>query len=240
MKLDILVLAVHPDDAELSCSGTILSHIHQGKKVGIVDFTKGELGTRGNAELRMKEAAEAAKIMGLSCRENLGFADGFFENNKAHQLEIIKRIRKYQPDIILANAIEDRHPDHGRAAKLANDAIFLSGLKKIETELEGEIQKAWRPSNVFHYIQSNYIKPDFVVDISAFWEQKKAAIMAFKSQFHQEGEQVSGDQTFISTPGFMEFIKARAKEYGQHVGVELAEGFTISKPLAVKSLFDFI
>jgi len=240
MKLDILVFAAHPDDAELACSGTIISHIARGKKVGIIDFTRGELGTRGNEELRKEEAVAAAKIMGISVRENLAFADGFFQNDKAHQLKLISVIRKYQPDIVLANTLEDRHPDHGRAAKLASDACFLSGLKKIVTKYQGEEQTQWRPNRVFHYLQSNYMKPDFVVDITAHWDKKIEAVKAFKSQFFTGEDEENKDQTFISTPGFMKFLEARAREFGQHVGVEFAEGFISPKPLAVNDLDNFI
>ena len=240
MKLDILVIAAHPDDAELSCSGTIMSQIAKGMKVGIVDLTGGELGTRGTAETRKNEAIEASRIMGISVRENLAFADGFFQNDKKHQLELIKVIRKYQPDIVLANTIDDRHPDHAKAAKLTYDACFYSGLKKIKTKLKDEIQENWRPNRVFYYIQSNYVKPDFVVDISDFWEKKVEAVKAFKTQFHTGESESSGNQTFISTPTFMRFLESRAREYGQHVGVEFAEGFKTAKPLAVDNLFHFI
>ncbi|UZR94301.1 bacillithiol biosynthesis deacetylase BshB1 [Chondrinema litorale] len=240
MKLDLMVIAAHPDDAELACSGTIMSHIAKGKKVGIVDLTRGELGTRGTAESRKNEAIEASKIMGISVRENLAFADGFFQNDKKHQLELVKVIRKYQPDIVLANTLEDRHPDHARAAQLAYDACFYSGLKKIETKVKDEVQEHWRPNRIFHYIQSNYIKPDFVVDITEFWDKKVEAVKAFKTQFHT-GEGESGEnQTFISTPTFMRFLESRAREYGQHVGVEFAEGFKTAKPLAVNDLYHFI
>ncbi|MDW7690285.1 bacillithiol biosynthesis deacetylase BshB1 [Flammeovirgaceae bacterium SG7u.111] len=240
MKLDILVLAAHPDDAELSCSGTIARHVAQGKKVGIVDFTKGEMGTRGTPQLRMEEAAAAAKVLGLSARENLGFSDVFYTNDKEHQLEVAKMVRKYQPEIVLANAVDDRHPDHGKGARLATDACFISGLAKVETRLEGEIQQAWRPSKVFHYVQSKYIEPDFVVDISDFWETKVASIKAFQSQFFVGDKSTEGAQTFISTPKFMKFIESRAREYGQLGGVEYAEGFTKELPLVMKDLFDFV
>jgi len=180
MKLDILVLAVHPDDAELGCSGTILKHIAEGKKVGIIDFTRGELGTRGTAETRDQEAAESAKILGLHARENLGFRDGFFINDEKHQLEVIKMIRKYQPEIVLSNALDDRHPDHGRAGDLANDACFYSGLSKVETTLDGQIQQHWRPSLVLQYIQDRYFKPDIIIDITPYIETKIACIQHLK------------------------------------------------------------
>jgi bacillithiol biosynthesis deacetylase BshB1 len=237
MKLDILVLAVHPDDAELACSGTIASHIAMGKKVGIVDFTKGELGTRGTPEIRIQEANAAAQILGLSVRENLGFRDGFFKNDENHQLKIIEAIRRYQPEIILANAIEDRHPDHGRAAALADEACFYSGLRMIKTvEKDGSPQMAWRPQAVYHYIQDRYIEPDFVVDISQFWDIKIEAIKAFKSQFHDPNSQEPA--SYISSPEFLSFIEARSHEMGHKIGVKHGEGFTKTKMLGIKNLLD--
>ncbi|MCB0409893.1 MAG: bacillithiol biosynthesis deacetylase BshB1, partial [Flavobacteriales bacterium] len=184
MKVDILAIGVHPDDVELSCSGTILKHIAQGKKVGILDLTIGELGSRGSGELRLVEASNSAKLLGVEFRENIGLADGFFENDKESQLAIIKMIRKYQPEVVLANAVRDRHPDHGRASKLISDACFYSGLLKIETELEGKQQTHWRPKAVYHYIQDRLIKPDFVVDVSEFVDKKIASIQCFSSQFY--------------------------------------------------------
>lgn len=241
MKLDILVLVAHPDDAELSCSGTIMKAISQGKKVGIVDFTKGEMGTRGTPEIRMQEAEAASKVMGLSCRENLGFSDVFFTNDKEHQLKVASIIRKYQPEIVLTNAIEDRHPDHSKAAQLTVDAAFISGLKMVDTLLNGEKQEAWRPKNIFHIIQSNYLKPDFVVDVTDFWDKKIESIQAFKSQFFTGStESKEGAQTFISSPEFMDFLGARAREYGQHVGVKYAEGFTKARPIKVEDLTHLI
>lgn len=182
-KLDILVIAAHPDDAELGCSGTIAAHIAKGYKVGIVDLTQGEMGTRGTPELRLQEADEAARILGLAARENLGFKDIYFQDDEVHQRELIKIIRKYQPDIVLANAISDRHPDHGKGASLATHACFMSGLRKIETQLDGKNQTPWRPQFVYHYIQNNYIEPDFIFDISDYWDTKIESIMAFRSQF---------------------------------------------------------
>lgn len=234
MKLDILVFAAHPDDAEISCSGTIVSHIARGKKVGVIDFTKGEMGTRGNPELRMKEAAESAKIMGLSVRENLGFKDVFFRNDEEHQLAVIRMIRKYRPSVVLANAIEDRHIDHGKGALLARDACFMSGLVKIKTSLESREQEPWRPSVIYHYIQNNYIKPDIVVDISGYWEKKIAAIKAFRSQFHDP--ESDEPETFISQPGFLDFLECRAREYGHAIGVRYGEGFTVNRLLGVSDL----
>lgn len=236
MKLDILIFAVHPDDAELGCSGTILKHIALGKKVGIIDFTRGELGTRGTAETRDEEAAESAKILGLHARENLRFKDGFFKNDETHQLEVIKMVRKYQPEIILTNALHDRHPDHGRAGDLANDAIFLSGLIKIETVLDGVIQAAWRPRLVLQYIQDRYIKPDIIIDITDFMEQKEQAIRAFKTQFDSPDNKEP--QTYISSPEFLDSVTGRAREYGKQIGVKYGEGFTSRKLLGVESLFD--
>jgi len=225
MKLDILVMAAHPDDAELSCAGTILKHIAAGKKVGIVDFTRGELGTRGTPEIRLQESADATKILGLHARENLGIRDGFFRNDEETQLKLIEVIRKFQPDIVLANALEDRHPDHGKGAQLAIDACFLSGLRQIKT---GDLP-AWRPAQVYHYIQDRYLEPDFVVDISANWDQKEAAIRAFKSQFFDPSS--SEPASYISSPDFLNFIQARAMEMGHKIGVKYGEGFQSQKTL---------
>ncbi|MTI30202.1 bacillithiol biosynthesis deacetylase BshB1 [Xanthovirga aplysinae] len=238
MKLDILVLAAHPDDAELSCSGTILAHIANGKKVGLVDLTRGELGTRGSAELRDKEAAASAKILGLTVRENLKFKDFFFKNDYEHQLRVVELIRKYRPEIVLANAVNDRHPDHGKAAELAKVACFMAGLRKIESESDGELQEAWRPKAVYHYIQSNYIKPDFVFDVSDYWDKKVQSIMAFKSQFHDPNSEEP--ETFISSPDFLKLIEGRAKDFGHSIGVSYGEGFTQERYLGVKDLFDLI
>jgi bacillithiol biosynthesis deacetylase BshB1 len=238
MKLDILVLAVHPDDAELGCSGTILKHIAEGKKVGIVDFTRGELGTRGSAEIRDKEAADSAKILGLHARENLKFRDGFFSNDEAHQLEIIRMIRKYRPEIVLANAVHDRHPDHGRAGDLANDACFLSGLSKISTQLDGKEQEAWRPGLMLQYIQDRYIRPDIIIDITPYMETKIASIKAYRTQFFNPDE--DGPETYISSPDFFESVIGRAREFGKSIGTTYAEGFTSRKLLGVDSLFNLL
>ncbi len=234
MKLDILVFAVHPDDAELGCSGTILKHIAAGKKVGIIDLTRGELGTRGTAETRDRESAEAAGIMGLHVRENLGMRDGFFRNDEEHQLEIIKMIRKYTPELVLCNALYDRHPDHGRAGELVNDALFLGGLSKIKTDLDGVDQDAFRPRLLLQYIQDRYIKPDILVDISEFWEKKIACIHAFKTQFFNPGN--DDQQTYISSPDFLKAIEARSRELGKSIGAVYAEGFTSRKLLGVDDL----
>jgi len=225
MKLDILVMAAHPDDAELSCSGTILKHIAAGKKVGIVDFTRGELGTRGTPEIRLQESADATKILGLHTRENLGIRDGFFRNDEETQLKLIEVIRKYQPDIVLANALEDRHPDHGKGAQLAIDACFLSGLRQIKT---GDLP-AWRPTQVYHYIQDRYLEPNFVIDISSHWDQKEAAIRAFKSQFFDPNSMEPA--SYISSPDFLLFIQARSMEMGHKIGVKYGEGFQSQKTL---------
>ncbi len=239
MKVDILVLSVHPDDAELSCSGTIAKSIAQGKTVAMIDFTAGELGTRGTPEIRILEANESAKILGLSARENLRFRDGFFKNDEEHQLKLISAIREYQPDIILANAIEDRHPDHGKAAALTLDTCFLSGLRMINTTNEkGENQAPWRPKALFNYIQDRYIEPDFVVDVSEFWDIKEASIMAFKSQFFDPNS--SEPNSYISSPEFLEFTKARCSEMGHKIGAKYGEGFTKTKMLPINNLFDIL
>ena len=230
MKLDILVMAAHPDDAELSCSGTILKHIAAGKKVGIVDFTRGELGTRGTPEIRLQESADATKILGLHARENLGIRDGFFRNDEETQLKLIEVIRKYQPEVVLANALEDRHPDHGKGAQLAIDACFLSGLRQIKT---GDLP-AWRPTQLYHYIQDRYLEPDFVVDISAHWDQKESAIRAFKSQFFDPSS--TEPASYISSPDFLHFIQARAMEMGHKIGVKYGEGFQSQKTIEKKIL----
>jgi len=237
MKLDILAFGVHPDDVELGCAGTIMAAIDQGKKVGIVDLTRGELGTRGTPTTRTQEAAAAAKIMGVDIRENLDMADGFFANDEAHQRKIIALIRKYQPDIILANAPEDRHPDHGRSAKLVSDAAFLSGLRKIETIHEGITQNAWRPAYTFHYIQDRFIQPSFVIDITAYMERKMEAVLAYGTQF--TNADTSEPQTYISSPQFLETVKARALMLGKRIGVGYAEGYITEKIIGFSN-FDAI
>lgn len=238
MKLDILAFAAHPDDTELSCSGTIASHIAKGYKVGVIDFTRGEMGTRGTVEIRNQEAAESAKILGLSVRENLNFKDAFFENDVPHRLEVVKAIRKYQPKIVLANAINDRHPDHSRASNMVEEAVFLAGLRKVETEDEGKLQEAWRPSVVYHYIQSLFIQPDFLIDVSDYWDVKMKAIRAFKSQFFDPKS--TEPDTYISSPEFMEMLEARGKELGHSIGVKYAEGFTRDRNMGAKDLFDLL
>ncbi len=236
MKLDILAFGAHPDDVELGCGGTIVKEIKNGKTVGIIDLTRGELGTRGTAATRKQEATNAAKILGVSVRENLGFADGFFINNRQHQLEIIKMIRKYQPEIILCNAIDDRHIDHGKGSQLVSDACFLSGLIKIETEVEGSKQKQWRPKQVYHYIQWKNIEPDFVVDISGCMETKMASVLAYQTQFFDANSKEP--ETPISSRNFTDSVDYRARDLGRLIGVSHAEGFTTERYAAVESLFD--
>ena len=236
MKLDLLVFAAHPDDAELGCGGTIIKHVQDGKKVGIVDLTRGELGTRGNAELRTKESAAASKVLGITVRENLGFADGFFSNDKEHQLGVITMIRKYRPEIILCNAVSDRHPDHARASELVSQASFYSGLNKVKTVVNGKAQICWRARAGYHYIQDRYIRPDFAIDITQVIEKKMKAIHAYKSQFYSE---LSDEPvTPISTKEFIDALFARATEYGRPIGVKYAEGFTVERIAGVDSLFD--
>lgn len=235
MKLDILVFAAHPDDAELSCSGTIASQIAQGYKCGIIDLTQGEMGTRGTPELRLREAAHASEILGLQVRENLGFKDIFFESDWTHQLEVIKMIRKYRPEVVLANAIKDRHSDHAKAALLIQQAFFKSGLQKIPTYLDGIEQQVYRPKKLYHFIQTDYIEPDFIVDVSDYWEIKHQSIMAFKSQFFDPEN--AEPQTFISSPEFLRFIEARAIEFGHRIGAKYGEGFTSSVTPGIKNVF---
>lgn len=236
MKLDILVLAAHPDDAELGCGGTIAKHISLGQKVGVVDFTQGELGTRGTIEIREAEAKASAKILGLAVRENLKFRDGFFKNDEEHQLQVIAAIRKFQPDIVLANAIHDRHSDHGMGAELAFKSCFLSGLAKIETADNGVNQKAWRPKALYHYIQSQMITPDFVVDVSDHWTLKMDSVRAYKSQFHNPNSKEP--ETYISSQGFIDMVEARGVELGHAIGVKYGEGFTVRKTIGVNTLND--
>ena len=238
MKIDILAIGIHPDDVELSCSGTIAKHIALGKKVGILDLTRGELGTRGNAELRTKEANEAAIILGVSFRTQLNLKDCFFENNEENQKKIIEIIRKHQPEIILCNAISDRHPDHGRASKLVSDASFYSGLIKIETHSDNKIQKAWRPKAVYHYIQDQYIHPDFVIDISDFIDIKHKAIMAYSSQFYNPSS--NEPETPISSKHFIESVNSKMSILGRDIGVKFAEGFTVNRYPGINSLFDLV
>ncbi|WP_452229179.1 bacillithiol biosynthesis deacetylase BshB1 [Lacinutrix sp. MEBiC02404] len=236
MKLDILAFGAHPDDVELGCGGTIAKEIKNGKTVGIIDLTRGELGTRGTAVTRKEEAANAAKILGVTVRENLGFADGFFVNDKQHQLEIIKMIRKYQPEIILCNAIDDRHIDHGKGSQLVSDACFLSGLIKIETKVEGSLQAQWRPKQVYHYIQWKNIEPDLVVDVSGFVDIKMESVLAYRTQFFDANSKEP--ETPISSRNFTDSVDYRARDLGRLIGVTHAEGFTTERYAAVDSLFD--
>ncbi|SFR48069.1 bacillithiol biosynthesis deacetylase BshB1 [Robiginitalea myxolifaciens] len=238
MKLDVLVFGAHPDDAELGAGATIAKEIAQGKKVGIIDLTRGELGTRGTAEIRDAEAAKAGEILGLSVRENMGFADGFFRNDRQHQLAIIQKVRQYRPDIVLCNAVEDRHIDHGRGSELVSDACFLSGLIKIPTNHNGDAQEAWRPKNVYHYIQWKNLTPDFALDVSGFMDQKLAAIGAYASQFYDPNSEEP--QTPISSKNFTDSVEYRARDLGRLIGVEHAEGFNVSRLPAVRQLSDLI
>ncbi len=238
MKLDILAFAAHPDDIELAASGTLMAHIAQEKKVGIIDLTRGELGSRGSAEIRMKEVEASNKILGIHVRENLGFRDGFFVKDETHLLKVIEMIRKYQPEIVIANAVTDRHIDHGRAADLLHDACFLSGLRKIETVFNNEVQKEWRPKVVYHYIQDHYIKPDLVFDITPYFERKMESIKAFSSQFYDPNS--AEPQTPISGKDFLDFIEARSMQFGRAINVKHGEGFTVKKPIGTSNLFDFL
>ncbi len=238
MKLDILVFGVHPDDVELSCGGILLTEKLNGKKTGVIDLTQGELGTRGTVETRKLEAASASNIMQLDVRENLQMADGFFVNDKAHQIKIITAIRRYRPEIIFCNAPEDRHPDHGRSASLVEDAAFLSGLRKIETTLNGISQEYWRPKYVFNYVQDKYLHPNFVMDISDVMDQKLDAIKAYTSQFNSPDTREP--QTYISSPDFLESVIYRAKMYGKMIGVKYAEGFISKKMIGFNNFDAFI
>lgn len=233
-KLDILVFAAHPDDAELSCSGTILASVAQGKKVGVIDLTQGEMGTRGTIETRYQEAEAASKILGLTIRENLKFKDVYFKDDEIHRLAIVQKIRQYQPDVVLANALFDRHPDHGKGGDLVSNAVFWAGLRKIETFYEGRIQEPFRPAKVFRYIQDRYIHPQMVMDITPFWNQKLKSILCYSTQFHNP--QSLEPETWISTPHFLKFVEARGREMGHSMGFEFGEGFTLDRPLGVKDL----
>lgn len=228
MKLDILAIGAHPDDVELGCGGTVAKMVAEGKKVGILDLTRGELGTRGTAETRKNEAAAAAEILGVEFRENLGFRDGFFVNDEKHQLKLIEVIRKYRPEIILCNAVDDRHIDHGKGADLVESACFLSGLRKIETG-----QEAWRPKHIFHYIQWYPLTPDFVMDINGYLEKKKEAVFAFKTQFFDPKNEEPN--TPISSKLFQESIENRAKDLGMLIGSEAGEGFMLKGYLGLKN-----
>jgi bacillithiol biosynthesis deacetylase BshB1 len=238
MKLDILAIGAHPDDVELGCGATIAKEVANGKKIGIIDLTRGELGTRGTAETRDEESANAAKILNVEVRDNMEFADGFFVNDKQHQLEIIKMIRKYRPEVVLCNAIDDRHIDHGKGSQLVSDACFLSGLIKIDTKLEDEDdwQEPWRPKHVYHYIQWKNIEPDFVVDVSGYMDTKMEAVLAYKTQFYDAKSKEP--ETPISSKNFTDSIEYRARDLGRLIGVAHAEGFTVERYVAVDSIFN--
>lgn len=238
IKLDILAFGAHPDDVELGCGGTIAKEISLGKKVGIIDLTRGELGTRGSAEIRDREAVKAGEILGATIRENLRMRDGFFRNDEEHQIQIIQMIRKYRPEIVLCNAIDDRHIDHGKGARLVADACFLSGLRRIESALDGHNQDAWRPKNVFHYIQWKTLKPDFIVDITGFNDKRIEAIMAYDSQFYNPD--TKEPETPIATKNFLDSLKYRAQDLGRLIGVDYAEGFISDRPVAVNNLDSLI
>jgi bacillithiol biosynthesis deacetylase BshB1 len=236
MKLDILAFAAHPDDVELAAAGTLLAHIALGKKVGIIDLTRGELGTRGSAELRDEEAANSSKILGIHARENLRLRDGFFVKDEVSLLKVITMIRKYQPEIVMCNSEFDRHVDHGRAGDLVHEACFLSGLRKIETQLDGDPQKAWRPRATYHYIQDYYTKPDIIFDISPYFNQKSEAIKAFKSQFFNADSNQNEPETPISSADFWAFLESRARDFGRLINTTYAEGFTVKRPIGTKDL----
>lgn len=238
MKLDILAIGSHPDDVELGCGATLAKEIARGKKVGIADLTRGELGTRGTPEIRAQEAAAAARILGVVFRENLGFADGFFVNDKSHQLEVIRLIRTYKPEVVLCNAVEDRHIDHGKGSQLVSDACFLSGLLKIETKQNGHWQEPWRPKYVYHYIQWKNITPHFAIDVSDYLAKKIEAVLAYQSQFYNPAAQEP--ETPISNKNFLDSITYRAKDLGRLIGVEYAEGFTAERCIAIKNLDDLV
>jgi len=237
MKLDVLAIGVHPDDVELGCAGTLINEIRLGKKVGILDLTQGELGTRGTVATRYEEAATAARIIGASCRENLKMRDGFFRNDEEHQMSLIRAIRKYQPEIVIGNILNDRHPDHGRAGHLISDAFFLSGLAKIETcDDQGNAQQKWRPKYFLQYIQDWYHEPDIIIDVSGSFQEKMKAVEAYSTQFYNGQTDDGGPQTYISSPDFLESIVARARMLGKRVGVKYAEGFLSEKKIGIRSL----
>lgn len=239
MKLDILAFGAHPDDVELGCAATVAKEISLGKRVGIIDLTRGELGTRGTPETRERESDEAAKILGVEIRLNMNFADGFLINDKKHQMELIKMIRKFKPEIVLCNSIDDRHIDHGKASKLVSDACFLSGLLKIDTKFDEDDdswQDPWRPKQVYHYIQWKNLEPDFVVDVSGYMDKKMEAVFAYKTQFYDENSKEP--ETPISSKNFTDSIKYRARDMGRLIGAEYGEGFNVERLPAVNSLFD--
>ena len=237
MKLDILAIGAHPDDVELGCSGILINEIRNGKKVGVIDLTEGELGSRGHVDTRYEESAKASMVMGIHVRENMKMADGFFKNDEEHQRKLIIALRKYQPEIVFGNSLEDRHPDHGKAGRLIADSCFLSGLRKVLTKDEsGNDQEPWRPKYVFHYIQDRYHEPDFIVDITNVFEQRMEAVKAFTSQFYNPENEDDGPQTYISTPDFLESVVARARMIGKKIGVKYAEGYNSEKSIGITNL----
>lgn len=238
MKTDILAFGAHPDDVELSCSGTLMKHIANGKTVAIVDLTRGELGSRGTPEIRKAEAEKAGKIMGIAQRKILDLGDGHFENNESNRRKLIEMVRHFKPEIVLCNAVSDRHPDHGRASQLTSEACFYAGLVKIETSFEGKAQEAWRPKAVYHYVQDRFIEPDFVVDVSEFAEKKRECIMAYSSQFYNPASKEP--QTPISSPEFLEALFAKMSIWGRAMNVRYAEGFTVERYPGVNDLFDLV
>jgi N-acetylglucosamine malate deacetylase 1 len=234
MKLDVLAIGAHPDDVELGCSGTLINEVKRGKKVGVIDLTQGELGTRGTVETRYQEAADAAKIMGVHVRENLKMRDGFFVNDEAHQLKLISAIRKYRPEIVIGNILEDRHPDHGKAGNLIYDSCFLSGLRQVKTtDEQGHEQEKWRPKYLFHYIQDRFYEPDLIIDVSDVWEQRMESIKAYRTQFHDPNS--SEPQTYLSNPEFLDAITGRARLLGKRIGVRFAEGFISKKNIGIRN-----
>lgn len=239
MTVDVLAIAAHPDDIEMTCAGTVLSLVAQGKTVAGVDLTRGELGTRGTPEIRLRESAEAARLMGLATRENMGFRDAFFQNDEAHQMALIPIIRRYRPEIVLTNAPDDRHPDHGRASELVVQACFYAGLRQINTVgKDGQPQEAHRPKFIYHFIQDRSLTPDFVMDVSRYWDQKIAAIRAYQSQFFNPDS--PEPQSYISGEPFMKFLEARTREHGHRIGVEFGEGFISQRMLGVTDLFALV
>lgn len=239
-KLDILAIVAHPDDAELCAGGTLIKMVRMGKKVGIVDLTKGDLGSRGTPEIRMQEAAAASQILGLTARDNLGYRDGFFRNDEEHQLGVIRMIRRFRPEILIANSLQDRHPDHGRAAQLVKTASFYSGLRMLKTEWSGQVQQEWRPKKIFYFIQDQYLEPDFVVDITAHFAEKQQAMRAYSTQFFNPEDTSDDPVTHISSKHFWDFMEARAREMGHKIGVTYGEGFQYEGTLKVDDLMDQI
>lgn len=237
-QLDILAFGAHPDDVELGAGGTIASLVQQGKRVGIVDLTRGQLGSRGTVDDRRKEAADSAQILGIAIRENLGMDDGFFVNDAAHRERVIQMIRHYRPDVVLANAVSDRHPDHGRAAALVAEASYFSGLRAIKTSYNKQEQVHWRPRVLYHYIQDRYHKPDFIVNISDHFDTKMRAVEAFRTQFFNPDS--SGPETPISSKEFIKFLEARAREFGRNIGAEFGEGFLCERPPGVNDLTELL